>query len=1839
MPSKRTWVLLLVALAVRLAVVGWDAGVPATSLHPDERQVAYVTERLDGWFADPGFFAYGSLHFQMIRLTAVLVPSDNAMRQLIESGRLLSVAASMLALALGWWMARRAWGRRTADLFLLIAAFVPLDIQQSHFATVEAHHTAWIMLALAACFRLAEGGGMRPAAAAGAAVGASLAVKVASLALGLPLALALVMAAKTRGVVDRFRLLAVALSAGVITFWLCQPWAFAGGRPPTALILACVVAAVALHIAVRRTGGARLGMLVVAVLGLIVAAAQLAALTGIGAGAASSLLIGTGLNPAYLAGVGEQVRMVMGEADLPYVRVFVDTLPVLYPLGQLGLWGWGPLLLGAAIAGAVAAVFGVGRRWRRFAAGRLPPSTLLAIVVLAWLGPMAFRLSTLYVKFLRYWEPLVVPAALVAAWWLMRLPRRFRRRAILTVVAGTALWGAAYLWAFVDPHPHGVAARWLSPLLADGQRVAFESWDETIGLAPDERRVTSFSLPSYDLPDDEDKVARWLDELAGADWVVMTSNRVMRTVLANPHRFERTDRLYRLLLAGELGFEPMTRAVRGPRLFGLRWPVQCADESFVNYEFPQVLILRRVSETPIEEIADRVSRPLPFLDGGGLGEIQRSIEARVPVITPVPTAGRQLIDLAAWLLVFAVLGASTWVAVLPLVRGWPDAGVGLAAATGWIVPAWLVWLGSELGYWRPGAATVSWVVLAAAAVAVILATRRWREIVGVWRRRRRVVLTVLAVGLGIGALFLIVRAWNPAIHWGEKPMDFSFLNAFLRAEAWPTDEPWMAGMPLHYYYFGEVLAAFPILAAGCTAGVGYNLMAATVPAMAAMVLAAFGLVFAGRRGRAAATVLPLLVMLTGNLAWPWLLDMARDGKWFDLWWATSRVIPGFAIDEYPLWTAIFADLHGHFIALPVMVAALAWGWTCVHSRDRRWWAAAAMTGIVVAVLVATNPWDLAIFSGSLGAAVLLVGRQPVAALSRLAVAAAASVIAAAPFIVELIAGFSAGAGSRGLFLTVQDFAPAWAVVRHFGVYLIPLAVLAVATVGRRRAVVVTILAAVGVAAGLSFGSSAAALALALAAFFLGPAGAARDRWVRLAWVLAAFALLAVAACERFTLIDRMNTIFKVYNGVWLLLAGSLATLIFRSSGGARRALLATWAPLQLVAMVNLPLGIGQGWVQPRMSSPRPTLDGQAFLRSRDPETWFLVRALQAVARPGETVAESAGNYYSRNTRIVMHTGQPTVVGWEWHLTQRGQDPQEIRARFDDLAVLYSGRDPAARREVLDRYRVRWVVLGDLERQTYGLRADARLDEVPGVVAVAADRDAALYLVLPDECAPPAPPPTVGELPDGVRALGRLPKPSRAAARAVHIDGAGALVTLADGGLAAFNTRMSPGEPIQAPPCEALSAVRFESRPWVLCADGPLMSLADSGWRSVGRLRGAAGLTADRSLWAWGPGGMWRLDDGAMRRVASGPIAAAAANGVLVAWSDGASTWVGRPDGRSTPVAPELTGVTALAWQGPVLYALDSEGLHRSGGGVLPWRRLLQDLDGVDLVTAWSAGLWLVLEDGTVAAGPVIAGPSPWTQSSGPLTSGLRQPRGIAVSPGGWFAVVDTMNHRVRWYSNAGVLLDELGGEGDGEASFSEPSGLDRSRDGRLAVADTWNGRVVVIHPDGATETVGERLFGPREALWSDDGSLFVADTGNRRLVRFLPPDWKMEVVAELDAPVVGLVGVGDLLAVATPAAGSVVIVEPETGAAVRTLEMPGWALGEQQEGYLVLLPSGELAASAPSPGEIWVLDPNGSAEPRLLRGGLPGVTDLAIRSDGRLLASLTWDHRLIRIDLERAIAE
>ncbi|NOZ95444.1 MAG: hypothetical protein GXP47_12015, partial [Acidobacteria bacterium] len=152
--------------------------------------------------------------------------------------------------------------------------------------------------------------------------------------------------------------------------------------------------------------------------------------------------------------------------------------------------------------------------------------------------------------------------------------------------------------------------------------------------------------------------------------------------------------------------------------------------------------------------------------------------------------------------------------------------------------------------------------------------------------------------------------------------------------------------------------------------------------------------------------------------------------------------------------------------------------------------------------------------------------------------------------------------------------------------------------------------------------------------------------------------------------------------------------------------------------------------------------------------------------------------------------------------------------------------------------------------------------------------------------------------------------------------------------------------------------------------------------------------------------------------------------------------------------------------------------------------------------------------------------------------------------------------------------------------------------------------------------------------WAPDGRLLIADTGNRRILQASPPSWKPRTLVALDGPVVGLAILGDTLAAAVPQKGIVALVDLTSGATVRTLQMPGWSDGSQQEGYLLELGPHRLLASAPGPGELWLLDPAGKHDAVRLATKLPSITAMALLPDGRLLASETFENRLVRIPIE-----
>ena len=160
-----------------------------------------------------------------------------------------------------------------------------------------------------------------------------------------------------------------------------------------------------------------------------------------------------------------------------------------------------------------------------------------------------------------------------------------------------------------------------------------------------------------------------------------------------------------------------------------------------------------------------------------------------------------------WWAVLLLLGTAVVPLSFVLLRPLPDRGYAFVKMIGLLLVSYLFWILGSLGFLQNN---VGGILFALALVVALSAwayqqngasLRQWLR--GSWRY---VLLTEL-VFLTIFALWVWVRAQNPAIVATEKPMEFAFLNAVGRSPTFPPHDPWLSGFAISYYYFGYVMTS------------------------------------------------------------------------------------------------------------------------------------------------------------------------------------------------------------------------------------------------------------------------------------------------------------------------------------------------------------------------------------------------------------------------------------------------------------------------------------------------------------------------------------------------------------------------------------------------------------------------------------------------------------------------------------------------------------------------------------------------------------------------------------------------------------------------------------------------------------------------------------------------------------------------------------------------------------------------------------------------------------------------------------------------------------------------
>lgn len=278
--NSRVWIfdalLVLVLLAgafLRFTGLEWDE---FTWMHPDERFLIWVTSdlrpvaSLGEYFNTPvstlnpnnvghGFYVYGTFPIFLTRYLTQAVFNATGWQEIATTGRALSALFDLLAVALVYLTAARAYNRRTAILAAAFLAAAVLPIQLSNFYKEDTFLNFFTLLAIYFAVRISTRGWLKDAGEQppseekdarlhfdfraewpvfvgfGIALGLAVASKVnaAPVALTLPLAVLvrvidLTPDERNRNLGRMAALVALAAFSSLLIFRLAQPYAFSG---------------------------------------------------------------------------------------------------------------------------------------------------------------------------------------------------------------------------------------------------------------------------------------------------------------------------------------------------------------------------------------------------------------------------------------------------------------------------------------------------------------------------------------------------------------------------------------------------------------------------------------------------------------------------------------------------------------------------------------------------------------------------------------------------------------------------------------------------------------------------------------------------------------------------------------------------------------------------------------------------------------------------------------------------------------------------------------------------------------------------------------------------------------------------------------------------------------------------------------------------------------------------------------------------------------------------------------------------------------------------------------------------------------------------------------------------------------------------------------------------------------------------------------------------------------------------------------------------------------------------------------------------------------------------
>jgi len=241
-------------------------------------------------------------------------------------------------------------------------------------------------------------------------------------------------------------------------------------------------------------------------------------------------------------------------------------------------------------------------------------------------------------------------------------------------------------------------------------------------------------------------------------------------------------------------------------------------------------------------------------------------------------------------------------------------------------------------------------------------------------------------------IWSFIRGYAPDIEGLEKFMDWGFVNSALRSKFMPPTDMWFASEPINYYYFGHLETAVLAKLSGIDSAIVYNLAIASACAITfshSFSLAANMVVLTLKKVNVRLVILgglfsALVLTFGGNLHPLYKIGsniIKNEGRLVisqatitkaseSYWYPDATRFIGFdpdtqdkTIHEFPLYSFVVADLHGHMNDIPNVLLFLAVLLSIFIATPITGvsWLLIISSSLLLSVAFMTNAWDFAVY--------------------------------------------------------------------------------------------------------------------------------------------------------------------------------------------------------------------------------------------------------------------------------------------------------------------------------------------------------------------------------------------------------------------------------------------------------------------------------------------------------------------------------------------------------------------------------------------------------------------------------------------------------------------------------------------------------------------------------------------------------------------------------------------------------------------------------------------------------------------------------------------------------------